>query len=163
MFGCHRIYSDNGEVKVVYKMWSADSEWLPKSGPLDIYKRTAAGKQTFPSGLPGLVQPDWQRKNNIESIKTNINKIKACLTEAQQQWWQSFFGEIWNPIQASVWLKNLLQSKSAVMPTCQESLPDESPLDHLIAAERSCPEVNCISSYLKGKRSYFGYFIAQQT
>ena len=76
-----------------FKNWSQDDEWLPSPSdePIEIFKLDVNGKQLEPHGVPGFVEPDFERKQNLSDIKNNISKNNGMLLEGEQQWWDSFF------------------------------------------------------------------------
>ena len=84
---------DSGIVRVQFKNWSTDMEWLPKAQetPLQIYKVNDRGIMSLPTGEPQIVAPEYERKNTMKDIEHNINSgVKKYLTNAQQDWWESF-------------------------------------------------------------------------
>lgn len=86
------MYRDKPEhVAINYKNWSTDEAWQPTSADsLEIFKVDAEGKQTTPSGRPDVVLPEFERKNNFENIKNNLERVKHFLNYEQFQWWSQF-------------------------------------------------------------------------
>ena len=83
---------DHGHTTLKYKNWSSDPEWQP--GPemdqIEIFHLDDNRNQIYPTGQPGLVEPDFQRKNSLNDVARNINKLKLYLNYSQFTWWQNF-------------------------------------------------------------------------
>jgi len=83
-----------GHVALSYKNWSTDSDWEQKTDdgePLEILKRDAEGNQMVPSGVPDIVAPDYERKNCLDDIKKNIQRLRLFLRYTQHEWWSKLF------------------------------------------------------------------------
>lgn len=74
-----------------YRNWSADDEDLPLEHPLEIFRLNEEGQQLLPSGQPEYVEPDFNRKQDMSTIRDNLKKIEPFLSQGDIVWWESFF------------------------------------------------------------------------
>ena len=76
-----------------YKNWSTDPVELPPDDkpPLEIFKLNEEGEQMIPEGIPSLVEPQFDRKMDLDLVKKNVEKMKDFLTWGEYSWWEDFF------------------------------------------------------------------------
>ena len=70
-------------------MWCTDPNWYSNPN-LHVFKMGDDGKDSLPTGLPGLVVNDHTNQNLLESIRTQVKALKAILPH-QKQWWEKVF------------------------------------------------------------------------
>ena len=122
---------DNGNVCIKYKNWSTDIEWLPQQSEdqLELLKLDPSNHQMIPEGLPLIVPPDRARKQDLNAIKANIDKLKDFLSFHQYAWWEDFFAvgttreEMWFPhvLELSRGTAQSMQTNSVPNQSCQLS------------------------------------------
>ena len=142
---CCRFFMDNdGHVRLKYKHWSTDTDWLPSATApqLELFKMDEEGHQLMPRDTPDLVLPDFDRKQCLADVKANLEKFKECLTASQYAWWEDFFT---NPVrgQPTEWyLDNLQPQVHTPAAPIATGLDSSSPLAIAMRQERRIPEVN---------------------
>lgn len=148
-------------VQLKYKNWSTDEEWLPRNTdePLQLFRLTDDGqKQCFPHGNPELVEPNFNRKQSLEAIKFNIEKMKSFLSFQEWEWWQSFLEKPEEHLgHQREWYLNCLNSKEDDMrhntrPRLETNIAN--PLDELMAVEREIPRVCCFRLSIVERASF---------
>ena len=89
-----RIFKDNeNHVAVKYKNWTMDTEWMPSldEEPLEIFRLDEnTALQVIPDGTPELVTPEYEKKNDMTTISSNIEKNQQFLTARELWWWRDF-------------------------------------------------------------------------
>lgn len=140
-----RIYEDRpGHVAIKYRNWSTDPEDLPKGEPLEIFL-IENGEQQLPGGQPELVESDFNKKVDLDSIGQNICRLKPFLS-THIQWWEEFLKDPSAHIEENSQPWYLLQLLPLTQPVdSQESTVTDdtgtSALSLRMEKERSIPEV----------------------
>lgn len=133
-----------------YRNWSAEDEDLPKEQPLEIFRLNEEGEQLLPSGQPDLVEPDFNRKQDMTAVRDNLKKIEAFLSQEDIRWWESFFLDPSRYIQVNSepWYLTQLEplGDESIRPVATvESGSGTSALTLKMQKERSIPEASIFS------------------
>ena len=140
-----RFHKHDGNVKVHYKHWSMDEEWLPKEDkpPLQMFRTNNDGTPIIPTGIPPVVVPDYEKKHTMAEIKSNISVLKKYLSFGQYEWWENFLIDPDAQLKANNdwYLQDLNQQETAV-PLSTETIDQTiSPLSITMEKERAKPEI----------------------
>ena len=134
-----------------YKAWSSDLSWLPNPRErLEIFKVDQDGKQMVPPNTPDLVEPDYNRKQDLTCILQNINKNKLFLSQSELEWWEMFVAQPSQCCSLTIpWHLATLKTQelaTRIEPAnIQPAVNDASPLAQAMQKERKVPQVIHIS------------------
>lgn len=114
--------------------------WLPQPDQpsLEIFRLDEHGQQVMPEGIPVIVNTDFNKKNNLESVKSNVTRMKNFLAYGQWCWWEDFFQDPQAQIPAAdPWYMTQYEPQEASNPNPSEQPIVVSPLASLMQPERN--------------------------
>ena len=97
----------------------------------------------LPTGKPTLVAPDFERKQSMAGIQSNIEKCKKYMRYGDCIWWTEFLqrpNEMFK-IEIDWYFDSILQYQDVVVTDVLEVIDANSPLGLVMRKERSIVEI----------------------
>lgn len=132
-------------MNVHFKNWSTDQTWLPKpeDEQLELFI-VENGRQKLPQGVPEIVEPDFNRKVDVNDLRHNIEKLKNYLNFEQYTWWDNILVDQTNLTPQEEWewhLNDIEPCSTQNVDTSNVIQEETSPLSRMMEKERSIPDV----------------------
>eukprot|EP00795_Rhopilema_esculentum_P008448 gene8448-14434_t len=81
----------SGQVGITYKNWAADEGWLPRNINGDREQPLLILNEEVPQNdFPLPLQPEFDVKNDLETMRKEATTAAARMTESEMLWWKEF-------------------------------------------------------------------------